>query len=303
MSYSENGYEELKFVNNKIPNTLDKESLMILSKIVEMTNFHNINTRNSLNEFLTRVFISMDCPLNTYIDNFFKDTIIIKIETNYGNLILDLDLITDLIGLTNGFKFKFNYVGTTEEFICQYNASDWPKSYFPKVKKTLKNLNPQEIRNARIIAEYFTDKIEDRFFISKNEYFKSNQYCRKRISFECMEINQVIYYKPFNSLTEKTIHEIQKSIGYKKLDPSKNIIDNTIVEERLEDVIVLAYGIKNGFIDWRGALIDDSLYIDPYYIISFSNTMDVFVNSKTFMDMYYYWNMFDWIDLLPNHKK
>jgi hypothetical protein len=118
-----------------------------------------------------------------------------------------------------------------------------------------------------------------------------------------MEINQVIYYKPFNSLTEKTIHEIQKSIGYKKLDPSKNIIDNTIVEERLEDVIVLAYGIKNGFIDWNGSLIDDSLYIDPYYIISFSNTMDVFVNSKTFMDMYYYWNMFDWIDLLPNHKK
>ena len=62
MNHSESSYEDLKFVNGKTPKTLSKEGIIILSKIFELTNFHNINTRYSLNEFLTRIFISFDLP-------------------------------------------------------------------------------------------------------------------------------------------------------------------------------------------------------------------------------------------------
>ena len=299
MNHSESSYEDLKFVNGKTPKTLSKEGIIILSKFFELTNFHNINTRYSLNEFLTRIFISFDLPLNHFIDNYFKTGVIFQVESNQGKLIIDVNLLQELIGLTNGLNFKFNYVGTTKEFLCQNGMSHWPKNFSPKVKRSLKELDLQVLKHAHTLAQFFTDKIEERFF--EKLPLRKKQFCRTEISFECMEIKSAVIYRPLKTLPLKTLLFIRESIGDKKLDTSTSFLEDTTIDERLEEVIIIAYGIKNGFIDWNGSMVDYLQYVDPYYFISFTAIMDVYLDAITFVDLYHFWNMYEWIDLLPYH--
>jgi hypothetical protein len=294
--------EGLIFPNGNHPKFINKETEFLLSNLIDLTCFHRITTRNSLNEFLLRIFISLDLPLKQYIDNYFTKNYIFQISTYNCKLKIDIELLKEIIGVSICSNVKFNYIGNTNEFLDSNGLKNWPKNLNPEVKKTIKDLDYEMIKNARTVAEFFSDKIEEHFFYSEESITQKNQFCRNKITFDCMEIKKSIIYKPLKTLSTNTICLIKKSIGEKKLNASKNFICDTTSEERLEEVIKIAYGIKNGFIDWNGYMLEYHRYVDPYYFISFTPIMDVFLNSETFMDSYHYWNMYEWIDLLPNHE-
>lgn len=273
----------------------------ILYNLMNVTCVGKIANRNSLTEFLTRVFISFDLPLNHYTDTYFDKEIIVIINSKKGGLTIDLNLLQDLIGTTVKYSGPFNYTGTTEEFLKNNSINEWPNYDYPKMKKNI-NLSASEfVRNARIVAQFFTDKIHDEFFNVDYTFDPSSQFCRNSIDFECFEIKKAVFFDPLITLPKKQLDKIRDCIGPEKLKPSKNFLVDTYENERLEEVIKIAYGIKNGFINWNGHVGEYEKHVDPYFFISFTPIMDVYLKSKSFMDIYHYWNMCEWMDKLPFH--
>ena len=291
----------VKFPEGFAPENLSEEGEFILEKLLEITCVHRIATRNSLTEFLTRIFISLDVPLDHFVASYFKTGTIFQIKTKSGMLDVDLDLLRDLIGTTISHPGKFNYIGTSNEFTQNNGLAEWPGHFYPKVKGSLKYIDLNLLKNAQTVAQFFSDKIDERFFYVNCSIQQSGQYCRKEIDSECFEIKQAVIYEPLKKLSNATIQHISNCIGETKLNPEKNFMADASRDERLEEVIKIAFGIKNGFINWNGHVGEYEKHVDPYFLISFIPIMDVYLESRTFMDLYHYWNMCEWMDALPVH--
>ena len=105
-------------------------------------------------------------------------------------------------------------------------------------------------------------------------------------------------FDPLKELSSLTLNKIQQKIGKQKLLPTNDFVE-TSEEEKFAEVIRIAFGIKNGYINPRGDLLNFSTSVDPYFFFSLTPLMNIFFNSFIFMDFYHYWSMFDWMDLLP----
>ncbi|MFN5911526.1 MAG: hypothetical protein ACK45H_09345, partial [Bacteroidota bacterium] len=116
----------------------------------------------------------------------------------------------------------------------------------------LKTLSPETIRDAGTVAEYFTDMISEDDFSPYNVR-PEGQYSREPIDYTCFRISRAVSFEPLKDLDNKTIRKIRLKIGIEKLIPS----DPYIVcseDDRLNEIIRIGYGIKNGYINVRGQL-------------------------------------------------
>jgi hypothetical protein len=111
-------------------------------------------------------------------------------------------------------------------------------------------------------------------------------------------MKRIVRFNPLESISKKSLVTIQSKIGQGKLN-AKDSFSCGDAEERLCEIIRIAYGIKNGYINPRGFMCDYNLSVDPYYFVSLSSMMDVYLKSRTFLDLYHYYSMYEWIDLLP----
>jgi len=93
-------------------------------------------------------------------------------------------------------------------------------------------------------------------------------------------------FEPMKALDRKTIYRIRLRIRPEKLVPMDELSESR-EEDRLIEIIRIGFGIKNGYFDLRGQLYGYNKSVDPYFFFIMSTIMDVFLLSKTFMNLYH----------------
>ncbi len=62
----------------------------IIAELMFLTHIYRLDSRIALTEFLKRIFLKFQLPLNIYIDNFFENANILELETKEGTFNLTL---------------------------------------------------------------------------------------------------------------------------------------------------------------------------------------------------------------------
>ncbi|MFN5784860.1 MAG: hypothetical protein ACK457_02765, partial [Flavobacteriia bacterium] len=258
---------------------------------------YRLHSRSALTEFLKRIFLQLNVPLHSFVDNYFRNGNIMELSTKKGILELNVALLTQWVGIVRKLPGDFDFVGTTTEFIDEHRGHFLPSAFFVPVRKDLKTLSDQAIKDAGTVAEFFTDMISQDHFLPYG-IKKENQYSREPVDYACFELNRAVMFDPLKELNEITLRTIKLKIGLSKLVPADEFIECT-EEDRLNEIIRIGFGIKNGYIDVRGPIYGYKNSVDPYFFFMMGPVMDVFLKSESFMDLYHYWSMCDWIDLVP----
>ena len=297
MKEEENEFEGIIYPAEKSRNIIQPLEEKVLTDLMYLTEIYKLNTRVALNEFLTRIFLRVNLPLHHFVDNYFRNGNILELTTRKGAFYLNIPLLEQWIGIERKYSGDFSFIGRTTEFIRDNACEFTPSSFNIKLRYNLKNLSERSIKDAETVAYFFTDMIDETHFHSYSVGSK-NQYSREPLDYNCFELNRTVLFDPIKALDSKTVKNIRLIIGTEKLVPMDELIESS-EEDRLIEIIRLGFGIKNGYIDPRGSLYGYNKSVDPYFFFMMSPIMDVFLRSKTFMDLYHHWSMFDWMDLLP----
>jgi hypothetical protein len=297
MEEEENEFEGIVFPAEKSRNILQPLEEKVVTDLMYLTETYKLNTRVALNEFLTRIFLKFNLPLHQFVDNYFRNGNILELNTRKGALYLNIPLLEQWIGIERKYPGDFSFIGRTTEFLMENECKFTPSSFIVVLRSDLKNLTERSIKDAETVAQFFTDMIDDTHFLN---YSTGNiiQYSREPVDYNCFELKRAVMFDPMKSIDRRTVQRIRFIIGPEKLVPMDELIESS-EEDRLIEIIRIGFGIKNGYIDPRGQLYGYNKSVDPYFFFIMSPVMDVFLRSKTFMDLYHYWSMCDWMDLLP----
>lgn len=268
----------------------------IIAELMFLTHVYRLNSRKAMTEFLKRIFLKFNSPLNLYIDNYFKSGTILELETQKGTFNLTLSCLAEWIGITRKLSSNFAYIGTTEDFINDQSKYQ-PSSFYVSLRNDFCILPAKTMNDANTIALFFTDMFDEIYF-KKSSSVINNQYVREPLDFVCFEKTRAVMFDPLKQLSASTLCKIEQKIGRTKLQLTDEFIE-TSEDEKFAEIIRIAFGIKNGYINPRGHLCNYSKSVDPYFFFSLTPLIDVYLNSRTFMDLYHYWSMCDWIELLP----
>lgn len=296
MEYFDDDYEGIIIPSEKLKNSITPTEEKVISELMLLTHIDRFYSRQAMTEFLKRIFLQFNVPLSHFTELYFGKGIIVEIQTPHSTIPISISKLTSWIGITQKLRGIFDYTGTTYDYI-QEQGHCTPSTIQNPLRKNLHVLSTKTIKDCETLALFFTDMIEEAYFINPvttNKY----QYSREPVEFICFEKNRVIHHYPLHELTSKLIRQISLIIGNEKLERQNEFI-STSNEDKLEVIIRIAYGIKNGFIDPRGRIYDYNQSIDPYFHVSFAPIMPQFLASKNFIDIYHYFEMYEWIDLLP----
>jgi hypothetical protein len=220
----------------------------------------------------------------------------LKLETKEGTFNLTLSCLTEWIGVKRKISGTFEFIGTTEDFTNE-KSNFKPISFQVPLRNDLHLLPEKTFNDTTTIALFFTDMFNEVHF-KKSSSVINNQYVREPLDFICYEKKRAIMFDPLKELSSLTLCEIQEKIGKSKLQITDEFIE-TSEDEKFAEIIRIAFGIKNGYINPRGHICNYSKSVDPYFFFSLTPLIDVYLNSRTFMDLYHYWSMCDWMELLP----
>jgi len=290
-------FDGIDFPIERSVNCIQPNEEQVLTDLMYLTDVNRLRSRKSITEFLKRIFLALDLPLNTFVDNYFSNGNIIAFHTSKGILNLDIDCLKEWIGVWRKLPGEFDFMGTTEDYLKNNEEPFLPTSFRNPLRKNVELLSCQYLKDSETVALFFTDMIEDHYFSNEIKKLKP-QYSREPMDFICLEMKRIVRFNPLTSISKKSLVSIQSKIGDEKLN-AKDSFSCGDAEERLREIIRIAYGIKNGYINPRGFLCDYNLSVDPYYFVSLSSMMDVYLKSRTFLDLYHYYAMYEWIDLLP----
>jgi hypothetical protein len=299
MEYFDDEFDGILFpteILKSITNPLEEK---VINELMLLTNCNRFYSRQAMTEFLKRIFLQFNVPLHSFTDNYFNKQIIFEVQTEDSILPISISTLTNWIGITQKLPGEFDYTGTTEDYLKdQYHHV--PKVFSNQLRQHLHVLTKKTINDCETVALFFTDMIEDVHFINP-VFHNKRQYSRDQYDFICFEKNKAVMFNPLKDLSSSTIRRIELIIGERKLDSINDFVEAS-KEDKLEEIIRIAFGIKNGFINPRGNLFDFNKSVDPYFFFSLSPIMPVFLKSKTFLDIYHYYEMYEWMDLLPNHQ-
>lgn len=298
MKYYDDEFNGILFPSERLKKSTNPLEEKVINEMMLLTNCNRFYSRQAMTEFLKRIFLQFNVPLHSFTDNYFNKRIIFEVQTEDSILPISIPTLTNWIGITQKLPGEFDYTGTTEDYLSEQHYH-FPKVFSNQLCQQFHVLTKKTINDCETVALFFTDMIEEANFI--NPVFQNKrQYSRDQHDFVCFEKNKAVMFNPLKDLSSSTIKRIELLIGQRKLE-SKNDFIETSKEEKLEEIIRIAFGIKNGFINPRGHLFDFNKSVDPYFFFSLSPIMPVFLKSKTFLDIYHYYEMYEWMDLLPNH--
>ena len=299
MEYFDDEFDGILFPTERLKCCTNPLEEKVINELMLLTNCNRFYSRQAMTEFLKRIFLQFNVPLHSFTDNYFNKQIIFEVQTEDSILPISISTLTNWIGITQKLPGEFDYTGTTEDYLKdQYHHV--PKVFSNQLRQHLHVLTKKTINDCETVALFFTDMIEDEHFINPVFHAK-RQYSRDEHDFICFERNKAVMFNPLIDLSSSTIRRIELIIGERKLDSINDFVEAS-KEDKLEEIIRIAFGIKNGFINPRGNLFDFNKSVDPYFFFSLSPIMPVFLKSKTFLDIYHYYEMYEWMDLLPNHQ-
>ena len=297
MEDPENEFEGIVFPAEKQRTILQPSEERVVADLMYLTEVYRLKSRAALTEFLKRIFLKMNVPLHSFVDNYFRNGNIMELHTKNGTLELNIDLLSQWVGVVRKLPGDFDFIGTTSEFINEDGGNFHPRAFFVPIRKDLKSLSDKAIKDAGTVAEFFSDMISQDLF-TPYSITRENQYSREPIDFTCFEIARAVTFDPLKEINSLTLKMIKARIGLEKIIPNDEFIECT-EEDRLTEIIRIGYGIKNGYIDVRGHLYGCKNSVDPYFFFMMGPVMDVFLKSESFIDLYHYWSMCEWIELLP----
>ena len=268
----------------------------VITELMFLTHIYRLDSRIALTEFLKRIFLKFHLPLNIYIDNFFENGNILELETKEGTFNLTLSCLIEWIGVKRKISGTFEFIGTTEDFTNE-KSNFKPTTFQVSLRNDLHLLPEKTFNDTTTIALFFTDMFNEIHF-KKSSSAINDQYVREPLDFVCFEKTRAVMFDPLKQLSSSTLCEIQEKIGKSKLQITDEFIE-TSEDEKFAEIIRIAFGIKNGYINPRGHICNYSKSVDPYFFFSLTPLIDVYLNSRTFMDLYHYWSMCDWMELLP----
>jgi hypothetical protein len=288
---------DIVFPKNGLSIQPNKHEEIILGELMYLTDLYRLHSRRSLTEFLTRVFLVLDVPLPSIVNHYFTHGSIVELTSNAGTIALNLEQIKRWIGVTRKLPGDFDFIGTTAEFLQGQNEWIVPITIRTPIRKNMTMLSNKAITDAYTVAEFFTDKIANESF-PQNMFVSNDQYAREEIDCTCFEMRRHILFNPLKELNKPTIEAIRLKIGAPKLRAAYLFSDSS-EDERLAEIVRIAYGIKNGYILPMGSLENYTKQVDPYFYFSPLPIMDVFLKANSFLDLYHYFSMYEWMDRLP----
>ena len=289
-------FDGIIFPKEKQRIIMDVNEEMILAELMFLTDCYQLNSRAAMAEFVKRIFLCIPLPLNIFVDNYFKNGTVLSLVTPQGTFEITLSVLTEWIGVQRKVPSNFEFMNTTEDFISVTTLSQ-PSSFCIPIRDELTSISKKVIADTETVALFFTDIISDAHF-KRTSAINPNQYMKSQNNALFFDKHKAVLFNPFDELSSTTLRKIELKIGSTKLLCTNDFIETTR-KEKLEEIIRIAFGIKNGFINPRGALYNFSESVDPYYFFCLTPIMTVFLNSKTFLDIYHYYEMYEWFDLLP----
>lgn len=268
----------------------------VIQDLMHLTNTYRLYSRRSLTEFLTRIFLQFDQPLHSFTDAYFESGNIFHLENESSTLAISIEKLISWIGVTRILCGEFDFNCTTEEYV-QEKSFTQPLAINVKLRQNLHLITPEYCSHCQTVALFFTDMIEEQFFVN-HSFKKSNQYAREPIDFVCFEKKRLVFFDPEKHLSKLKSERIQELIGEKKLALKNDFIE-VEKQEIVNEIIRIAFGIKHGYIHTNGRLFDFSKSVDPYFHFCLTPIMPVFLKSKTFLDIYHFYEMYEWIEILP----
>ena len=262
----------------------------LLEELMALTDFCQIRSRNSLTEFLKRIMLNIDSPLHAFVAHFDTHKCILECPTEFGLFRLDLKNLTHWIGVSIEHAGEFDYIGTTSEYVSRFNRPENFGYLKLKLIRNLSSFSAQHLLNTELVAQFFTDQIHALHF-SYETSNSSAYYAKSPINFDCFEQMDLASIGRIRCLIGESV--LEKAI--KGLYFSK--------EETLNELIKIAYGIKNGYIDQRGYLFARRKSVDPYFFFNIGPVIDLFLSCKTFLELYHRCSMYEWFDFIPYEKK
>ena len=273
----------------------------LLEELMALTDFCQIRSRNSLTEFLKRIMLNIDSPLHAFVAHFDTHKCILECPTEFGLFRLDLKNLTHWIGVSIEHAGEFDYIGTTSEYVSRFNRPENFGYLKLKLIRNLSSFSAQHLLNTELVAQFFTDQIHALHF-SYETSNSSAYYAKSPINFDCFELSRVQIFEPFEQMDLASIGRIRCLIGESVLEKAiKGLYFSK--EETLNELIKIAYGIKNGYIDQRGYLFARRKSVDPYFFFNIGPVIDLFLSCKTFLELYHRCSMYEWFDFIPYEKK
>lgn len=294
-------FQKITFPSEKSGGFTHPLETELLEELMALTDFCQIRSRNSLTEFLKRIMLNIDSPLHAFVAHFDTHKCILECPTKLGLFKLDLKNLTQWIGISIEHAGEFDYIGTTGEYVSRFNRPENFEYLNLKLIRNLGSFSTQHLLNAELVAQFFTDQIHGLHF----SWETSNAvayYAKSPIDFDCFELSRVHIFEPFEQMDLESIGRIRCLIGESVLEEAiKGLYFSK--EESLNELIKIAYGIKNGYIDLRGYLFARRKSVDPYFFFNIGPVIDLFLSCKTFVELYHRCSMYEWFDFIPYEKK
>ena len=179
-----------------------------LDTLMELTDVHKFYSRSAISEFIKRLILIQDIPLNFIVDRFYNEDILFELNAGIHHLTLSSRKLDDLIGLERKMGHPFDYTGKTEDFLGMFDRKHLalkltlPKTF--KLRAETYRIPTLEIRNAEIVANVITDQL-NAYNIEKIEGSKPFQFARTPIKTDYYDLYLKTQFNPYLALSNHTM--------------------------------------------------------------------------------------------------
>jgi hypothetical protein len=266
----------------------DNDLLDVIVYLMEETKINKLKTKNSLNEFISRLILLTNADYEEFIEKYEKTGNLVSIEFNNQVFDLKLEDFMDYIGLCTNQNEVFNFDGTLNQFLV-----DFKPFRYGKIKTNLKkpvNKNSFFTR-VQLIVNEITNNIDDEIFTITNS--------------DCPIEKTLSFYAPSEISEENYLAILEHLLNRVDFYNFKNDTDLAYSEEMFEkidianEVINIAYGVKNGYISSKAIIGQINFDSNPFYEVNYFKFLEEYINESTYEYILQKWNSEKWMDKIP----
>lgn len=277
----------------------DNDLLDVIIYLMEESKVNKLQTKTSLNEFISRLILLTNNDFEEFIEKYEKTGVLVSIEIDNQQFDLKVEDFLSYIGLCSNKNEFFNFDGTQIQFLSNYK----PFRYF-KLKTNLKKpkINHSFLTQVKLKVSEITDIIDDSIFNELN----SNCPAEKTHLFECKDFEQMF---SFYGSSELSVDDYLTILEYllNKTDYNhfKNDTDEAYTDEMFEkidladEIISIGYAVKNGIISPKAIIGKIDYNSNPFYEINQFRLIDDLINESSFETILQKWSFDKWKDQLP----
>lgn len=277
----------------------DNDLLEVIVYLMEETKINKLETKNSLNEFISRLILLTNTDYEEFIEKYEKTGNLVSIEFNNQVFDLKLEDFMDYIGLCTNQNEVFNFDGTLNQFLV-----DFKPFRYCKIKTNLKkpvNKNSFFTR-VHLIVKEITNNIDDEIFTILN----SDCSTEKTTLFDCKDYEKTFsFYAPSEISEENYLVILEHLLNRVDFYNFKNDTDLAYSDEMFEkidianEVINIAYGVKNGYISSKAIIGQINFDSNPFYEVNYFKFLEEYINESTYEYILQKWNSEKWMDKIP----